>query len=66
MWVAHHAAPAPVASSLTHRILGSPPRSPHLQLMVTSINLAAISFYQRLGFTKTGRTEPYPTTRLIE
>jgi ribosomal protein S18 acetylase RimI-like enzyme len=31
-----------------------------LQLMVTNINLAAISFYQRLGFTKTGRTEPYP------
>jgi ribosomal protein S18 acetylase RimI-like enzyme len=31
-----------------------------LQLMVTSSNLAAISFYQRLGFTSTGRTEPYP------
>jgi ribosomal protein S18 acetylase RimI-like enzyme len=31
-----------------------------LQLMVTSSNLAAISFYQRLGFTPTGRTEPYP------
>jgi ribosomal protein S18 acetylase RimI-like enzyme len=31
-----------------------------LQLMVTSSNLAAIAFYQRLGFTKTGRTEPYP------
>jgi len=30
------------------------------QLMVTSGNLAAISFYERLGFTKTGRTEPYP------
>jgi ribosomal protein S18 acetylase RimI-like enzyme len=31
-----------------------------LQLMVTSGNLTAISFYQRLGFIKTGRTEPYP------
>ncbi len=31
-----------------------------LQLMVTSNNLPAISFYERLGFTKTGRTEPYP------
>jgi len=31
-----------------------------LQLMVTSSNLAAIAFYQRLGFTPTGRTEPYP------
>src|ERR1700679_2777212 len=29
------------------------------QLMVTNTNLAAISFYERLGFTKTGRTEPY-------
>jgi ribosomal protein S18 acetylase RimI-like enzyme len=31
-----------------------------LQLMVTNINLSAIAFYHRLGFTKTGRTEPYP------
>jgi ribosomal protein S18 acetylase RimI-like enzyme len=31
-----------------------------LQLMVTSSNLAAITFYQHLGFAKTGRTEPYP------
>ena len=31
-----------------------------LQLMVTSSNLPSIAFYQRLGFTLTGRTEPYP------
>lgn len=31
-----------------------------LQLMVTSNNLAAIAFYQRLGFSTTGRTAPYP------
>jgi ribosomal protein S18 acetylase RimI-like enzyme len=31
-----------------------------LQLMVTSNNQPAIRFYQRLGFTRTGRTEPYP------
>jgi ribosomal protein S18 acetylase RimI-like enzyme len=31
-----------------------------LQLMVTSNNQSAISFYQRLGFALTGRTEPYP------
>jgi ribosomal protein S18 acetylase RimI-like enzyme len=31
-----------------------------LRLMVTSINDAAIAFYQRVGFTRTGRTEPYP------
>ena len=31
-----------------------------LQLMVTNNNEAAIRFYERLGFTRTGRTEPYP------
>jgi ribosomal protein S18 acetylase RimI-like enzyme len=31
-----------------------------LQLMVVSNNESAVLFYQRLGFTKTGRTEPYP------
>jgi ribosomal protein S18 acetylase RimI-like enzyme len=31
-----------------------------LLLMVTSNNEPAIRFYERLGFTKTGRTEPYP------
>lgn len=31
-----------------------------LRLMVTSNNESAIFFYQRLGFTRTGRTEPYP------
>ena len=29
-------------------------------LMVTSNNESAIHFYQRLGFARTGRTEPYP------
>jgi ribosomal protein S18 acetylase RimI-like enzyme len=31
-----------------------------LLLMVTGNNEAAIRFYERLGFTRTGRTEPYP------
>jgi ribosomal protein S18 acetylase RimI-like enzyme len=31
-----------------------------LQLMVTGNNEPALRFYQRLGFTPTGRTEPYP------
>lgn len=35
-------------------------RAKTLQLMVTSNNDVAIRFYERLGFTKTGRTEPYP------
>jgi ribosomal protein S18 acetylase RimI-like enzyme len=29
-------------------------------LMVTSSNEPAMRFYERLGFTRTGRTEPYP------
>jgi ribosomal protein S18 acetylase RimI-like enzyme len=38
-----------------------------LQLMVTSSNLPAVIFYQRLGFTRTGRAEPYPNdSSLIE
>jgi ribosomal protein S18 acetylase RimI-like enzyme len=31
-----------------------------LYLMVTSVNDGAMAFYERLGFAKTGRTEPYP------
>lgn len=31
-----------------------------LQLMVTNNNTVAIRFYERYGFAKTGRTEPYP------
>lgn len=31
-----------------------------LQLMVTSNNHAAIEFYKHIGFSMTGRTEPYP------
>ena len=31
-----------------------------LLLMVTSVNDSAIRFYERLGFTRTGRSEPYP------
>jgi ribosomal protein S18 acetylase RimI-like enzyme len=31
-----------------------------LQLMVTSKNESATRFYEELGFTRTGRVEPYP------
>jgi ribosomal protein S18 acetylase RimI-like enzyme len=34
-------------------------------LMVTSNNEAAIRFYERLGFTRTGLTEPYPNDPAI-
>jgi len=35
-------------------------RTHTLQLTVVSSNEAAMMFYQRLGFVRTGRTEPYP------
>lgn len=31
-----------------------------IDLMVTDWNTGAITFYERMGFKKTGRTEPYP------
>jgi ribosomal protein S18 acetylase RimI-like enzyme len=36
-----------------------------LWLMVTSVNPGATRFYQRLGFCKTGKTEPYPNDPAI-
>jgi ribosomal protein S18 acetylase RimI-like enzyme len=36
-----------------------------LLLMVTSHNEPAIRFYEGLGFTRTGRTEPYPNDRAV-
>ena len=36
-----------------------------LVLMVTSNNEPAIRFYERMGFTRTGRTEPYPNDPAI-
>ena len=36
-----------------------------LKLMVTSVNQGAIAFYQRIGFTMTGKTGPYPNDPAI-
>ena len=36
-----------------------------LFLMVTSNNHPAIRFYERLGFSQTGRTEPYPNDSAV-
>jgi ribosomal protein S18 acetylase RimI-like enzyme len=36
-----------------------------LVLMVTHVNTGAIGFYERLGFRKTGKTEPYPNDPAI-
>ena len=37
-----------------------------LILMVTSNNQSAITFYERLGFARTGRVEPYPNDPRLE
>jgi ribosomal protein S18 acetylase RimI-like enzyme len=37
----------------------------NLLLLVTSPNEPAIRFYERLGFTRTGRTQPYPNDPAI-
>lgn len=37
-----------------------------LYLMVTSINDRAIAFYERLGFVRTGHTEPYENDPAID
>jgi ribosomal protein S18 acetylase RimI-like enzyme len=36
-----------------------------LILTVTSVNTGAVRFYERLGFHKTGKTEPYPNDPAI-
>lgn len=36
-----------------------------LKLMVTSVNRGAIEFYQRIGFTMSGKTGPYPNDPAI-
>lgn len=39
--------------------------APGLYLMVTSGNHPAISFYESLGFTRTGRTIPFPNDPVV-
>jgi ribosomal protein S18 acetylase RimI-like enzyme len=36
-----------------------------LKLMVTSVNPGAIAFYERLGFSRTGKTSVYPNDAAI-
>jgi len=62
MWTAPAHRQRGIGGLLVNGILGwAGPRGVRtLQLMVTSNNEPAILFYQRLGFTRTGRTEPYP------
>jgi ribosomal protein S18 acetylase RimI-like enzyme len=62
MWVAPEYRKAGVGRLLVDAIVGwaGDRGVQSLQLMVTSCNDAAIEFYKRLGFSMTGRTEPYP------
>ena len=62
MWTAPTHRRRGIGRLLVNEILGWARlrRARTLQLMVTCNNEPAIMFYQRLGFTPTGRTEPYP------
>jgi len=62
MWVAPAHRRLGIGRLLVHAVLAwAHMRSARtLQLMVTCNNAPAIRFYQRLGFTMTGQTEPYP------
>ena len=40
-------------------------KAERLLLMVTGNNEPAIRFYERWGFSRTGRTEPYPNDSSI-
>lgn len=62
MWTAPSHRRRGIGRRLVHEVLHwARDRHVHtLLLMVTSVNESAIRFYERLGFTRTGRTEPYP------
>jgi len=62
MWTADNYRRQGVGRGLVEEILKwAQTRNAHtLVLMVTSNNDRAIRFYERLGFSRTGRTEPYP------
>jgi ribosomal protein S18 acetylase RimI-like enzyme len=62
MWVAPPQRRCGVGRLLVDGIIdwASARRAKTLRLTVTSNNEAATRFYERLGFVKTGKTEPYP------
>ena len=62
MWVAPHYRRTGVGNALVAGIQNWAEKlgSSELLLMVTSSNTNAIRFYERLGFSMTGYTEPYP------
>ena len=62
MWVAPEARGSGVGRMLIDAIVvwAAGHRMKTIKLMVTSVNDGAMEFYRRLGFERTGRTEPYP------
>jgi ribosomal protein S18 acetylase RimI-like enzyme len=69
MWIAPTHRHRGIGHLLVNEIAGwAHRRGAHLLLlMVTSRNDTAMLFYERLGFTRTGRTDPYPNDpKLIE
>jgi GNAT superfamily N-acetyltransferase len=62
MWVAPTHRRRGVGRLLVNGIMdwARPLRAWTLRLTVTSCNDAAIRFYERMGFVRTGKTQPYP------
>lgn len=62
MWVAPELRKAGVGRRLVEAIeaWARESEAQTLLLMVTSKNFTAMDFYRRIGFSMTGRTEPYP------
>ena len=62
MWTAPTHRQQGIGRLLVERVLGwaHTRNVDTMLLMVTRNNGPAIAFYERLGFTRTGRTEPYP------
>jgi ribosomal protein S18 acetylase RimI-like enzyme len=68
MWTAPSHRQSGVGRLLVNRVLdwAGARNVSTLLLMVTSNNEGAIRFYERLGFVRTGRTEPYPNDPAVE
>jgi ribosomal protein S18 acetylase RimI-like enzyme len=68
MWTAPSHRQSGVGSLLVNQVLAwaGARNVSTLLLMVTSNNAGAIRFYEKLGFARTGHTEPYPNDPAVE